>query len=219
LNRLFGLYQSRPFGLVRIVFVPRDGTATRERILDAAEGLVIEHGFAATSVDRVLEAASTSKGAFFHHFPTKTDLGRALVERYVAADLAHLEQALDAVREVRDPVEQALGFVRFFEERYEDLVNVESGCLYLTVLSERDFTDAGTRGPVLHAIERWREEYAVLLRVALGDRVPEVDVEALSDHLFTTFEGAFMLCRAADDPALMRRQLTTYRMLLEALLR
>ena len=48
-----------------------------ERILDVAQHLVIENGFAATSVDQVIKAAGTSKGAFFHHFDSKLDLARA----------------------------------------------------------------------------------------------------------------------------------------------
>ena len=199
--------------------MPKDGTATRERILDAAEVLVIEHGFAATSVDRVLEAAEASKGAFFHHFPTKSDLGRALVERYAAADVANLQAALDAVAEVTDPVERALAFLRHFEDRYEDLLKVESGCLYISVLAERHLADAEAGGPIRAAVTAWRDGYAALLREALGDRAATVDVDALSDHLFTTFEGAFLLCRSSDDPTHMRRQLATFRTLLEALLR
>ena len=59
----------------------RDGTATRIRLLDAAQGLVLERGFAGTSVDDVLSEAASTKGAFFHHFSSKAELGRALVER------------------------------------------------------------------------------------------------------------------------------------------
>jgi TetR/AcrR family transcriptional repressor of nem operon len=199
--------------------MPKDGTATRERILDAAETLVIEHGFAATSVDRVLEAADTSKGAFFHHFPSKSDLGRALVDRYAAADVANLEAALEAVTGITDPVERALAFLGYFEDRYQDILKVESGCLYISVLAERHLVDDEAGGPIRAAVTTWREGYAALLRDALGDRAGSVDVDALSDHLFTTFEGAFLLCRTTDDPSHMRRQLATFRMLLEALLR
>lgn len=199
--------------------MPKDGTRTRERILDAAEVLVIEHGFAATSVDRVLEAAGTSKGAFFHHFPTKSELGRALVTRYAAADVANLEAALAAVAVVADPVDRALEFLRYFEDRYADILAVESGCLYISVLAERDLADAETGGPIRDAVTAWREGYATLLLEALGDRAGAVDVDALSDHLFTTFEGAFLLCRSTDDPSHMRRQLATFRTLLESLLR
>ena len=51
--------------------MPRDGTATRTRILDAAQALVLKQGYAGTSVDDVIAAAGTTKGGFFHHFPSK----------------------------------------------------------------------------------------------------------------------------------------------------
>jgi TetR/AcrR family transcriptional repressor of nem operon len=200
------------------VFVPKDGTATRERILDAAEHLVIENGYAATSVDQVLAAASTSKGAFFHHFTSKLDLGRALVERYAAADLAHLEQALAETASVVDPRERALAFVRVFEDSADELMSAQSSCLYVAVLTERQLVGAGTGEPIEKAVEAWREGYADLLRAALGRRTARVDADALADHLFVTFEGAFLLCRATGDPSHMRRQLSTYRTLVEAVL-
>src|SRR3989304_2633883 len=52
------------------------GAKTRERILDQAQRLILDQGLAATSIDQVLTAAGTSKGAFFHHFPTKNHLAR-----------------------------------------------------------------------------------------------------------------------------------------------
>jgi TetR/AcrR family transcriptional repressor of nem operon len=198
-------------------FVPRDGTATRERILDAAEYLVIENGYAATSVDQVLAAASTSKGAFFHHFASKLDLGRALVERYAAADIEQLEAALAETASVADPTERALAFVRVFEDTADELMSAQSSCLYVAVLTERQL--AGTGGePIQRSIDAWREGYAALLRDALGARAARVDVDALADHLFVTFEGAFLLCRSTGDPSHMRAQLATYRTLVAALL-
>ena len=71
--------------------MPRDGTVTRDRILDSAERLIIDRGFAATTVDAILADAGTTKGAFFHHFASKAELARSLVERYAAADIAALE--------------------------------------------------------------------------------------------------------------------------------
>ncbi|HYG93772.1 MAG TPA: helix-turn-helix domain-containing protein, partial [Nocardioides sp.] len=79
--------------------MPRDGSATRQRILDAARRLVIDNGFGRTSVDAVLAASGASKGAFFHHFPTKQALAEALVEQYVAGDLEMLEQGMAAAHE------------------------------------------------------------------------------------------------------------------------
>ncbi len=198
--------------------MPRDGTATRDRILEAAEHLVIENGFAATSIDQVLDAASTSKGAFFHHFASKLELGQALVTRYVAADLAHLDGALADTKGITDPVERALAFVRVFEDTADELMSAQSGCLYMSVLTERQLAGAGTGEPILGAVVAWREGYAGLLRAALGRRSRRVDVDALADHLFVTFEGAFLLCRSTGDPEHMRRQLAAHRTLVQALL-
>lgn len=198
--------------------MPRDGTATRERILAAAEHLVIENGYAATSVDQVIEASGSSKGAFFHHFDSKRDLARALVGRYVEADLAHLDGALEATAAIDDPAERALAFVRVFEDAGDELMTEQSGCLYTSVLTERQLTHDGTADEIRAAIVSWREAYAELLRAALGRRTRSVDVDALADHLFVTFEGTFLLCRSLGEPEHMRTQLRTYRRLVAAVL-
>jgi len=198
--------------------MPKNGAATRARILDAAEHLVIEHGFAATPLDRVIEVAGTSKGAFFHHFSSKIDLGRALVERYAAADVDHLEDALAATAGITDPTERLLTFIGIFEDGAEELMGEQSSCLYLSVLVERELAIAGTTAPIVSAVEAWRKAVADLLRAALGDRAASLDCDAVADHLFVTFEGAFLLCRSLDDPRHMRRQLATYRLLVAALL-
>jgi TetR/AcrR family transcriptional repressor of nem operon len=45
-----------------------------------------------------------------------------------------------------------------------------------------------------------------------------VDVDELADHLFATFEGAYMMCRALGSADPMRQQLRVYRQLVEALI-
>jgi len=203
--------------------VPRDGTATRERILEAAQRLMIEDGFSATSVDDVLTAASTSKGAFFHHFESKQALADALVERYVAADLSLLGEGLAAAVDAGDdPLDRAIAFVRYFEDIGDEIMSESTGCLYATVLSEQGLIRIGASEPIAAAVIEWRDRFVELLDAAIavsptaGD---DVDVEALADHLFVTFEGTFLLARAVDDPSQMRRQMSTFRRLLETLLR
>ena len=46
----------------------RKGENTRERILQAADALIMESGFAGTSIDDILKSAGLTKGAFFHYF-------------------------------------------------------------------------------------------------------------------------------------------------------
>jgi TetR/AcrR family transcriptional repressor of nem operon len=201
--------------------MPRDGTLTRARILDAAEELMVRNGFAATSVDQILTTAKSSKGAFFHHFASKQELAVALMDRYVEADLGQLQRALDAVEDVVDPVDRVLGFLTWFETWAEELISEDSACLYIAALSERDLLDADLRQVVQRGILTWRREVATLLHAALAERphAPALDPEDLADHLFATFEGGFLLCRSLQSAEPMRAQLRVYRQLVEATLR
>ena len=177
------------------------------------------NGFAATSVEQILDAAATSKGAFFHHFDSKRALARALVERYVDADLGLLQEGLDAVADVEDPVERVLAFLGHYERWADELVSAESACLYIAVLTEHELLDEATAGAVQRAVRSWREAYLALLQPALDARgVRDVDADALADHLFTTFEGGYLLCRSFASPQPMRDQLRVLRRLVAALL-
>jgi TetR/AcrR family transcriptional repressor of nem operon len=125
------------------------------------------------------------------------------------------------VAEVGDPVERVIGFLRFYEDGGDDLIAEQSGCLYATVLAERDLTGGDVNALVNEAALAWRKGLVDLLRPALDARRrtgPDIDVDALADHLYATFEGAFILCRTLDDPSAMRGQLRVFRQLVEALL-
>ena len=199
-------------------FVPRDGTATRERILTSAERLVIDNGYAATSVDQVIAASGTSKGAFFHHFDSKLDLARTLVERYAAADVAQLEAATaHAEAETDDPAGRVDAFLRFFEERADELMSEQSSCLYVSILTERQLVLDGTSTPITGAVVAWRDGLVRLLRPALREGT-DVDAEALAVLVFVTFEGAFLLARSTGQPEHMRAQLRVLRQLVGGLL-
>ncbi len=198
--------------------MPKDGAVNRERILDAAEHLVIENGFAATSLDQVIKAAGTSKGAFFHHFDSKAHLARALTERYVAGDIGQLHLALEETAWVTDPAERVVEFVRFFEDGAEELMSVQSSCLYVAVLTEQQLVTDGNADVINRVIEAWRTEIGGLLKDAAVSRNLDLeDVDALADHVFVTFEGAFLLCRSTGSPDHMRAQLRVLRQLLATL--
>ena len=89
---------------------------TRDRILSVAERLMTDQGYSATSVDQVIAESHSSKGAFFHHFESKADLAVRLVERYVAADLAHLNGGLAATAHIEDPSARVVAFLHFYED-------------------------------------------------------------------------------------------------------
>ncbi|UCE76890.1 MAG: TetR/AcrR family transcriptional regulator, partial [Gammaproteobacteria bacterium] len=52
----------------------RKGEDTRKRILDAAQQLILSHGYSGMSLDQLIRQLGMTKGAFFHHFKNKHDL-------------------------------------------------------------------------------------------------------------------------------------------------
>lgn len=200
--------------------MPR-GTDTRERILAAAQRLVLEQGFGSTTVDAVLEATGTSKGAFFHHFATKADLGRALVRRYAQADADLLDAAItEAEATTDDPAAQVVELIRVFERETEGILDNQPSCLFVSFIYENEFTDDQTGAVVREAIELWRRRILHKLEqaVAATPSAPAVDLASLADHVFVTLEGAFLLGRATGDAGALPSQLAHVRHYVELLL-
>ena len=111
---------------------------------------MIENGYAATSVDQVIAASGSSKGAFFHHFDSKLDLARSLVERYATADIGQLDAATAHARATTDdPAGRVDAFLAYFEDRADEIMSAQSSCLYVSILTERQLVAAGTSEPIL----------------------------------------------------------------------
>lgn len=202
--------------------MPRDGTATRARILDAAEKLILERGYAGTSVDELIAAAPTTKGGFFHHFASKRELAQALVERYVAVDLELLDDLFARAEEASDdPLDQLVRFVELQEDLVDDLGGEAPGCLYASFCYEQELVDDATRGLIADAMLAWRTRTREKLDEVAGvypPRVP-VDLDALADQGLAVYEGSFVLSRALGEPELLRGQLRHFRTYLELLFR
>ena len=72
---------------------PQKGSPAKEKLLDAAQRLMLAKGFTATTVDEICETAKLTKGSFFHYFDSKDDLGQVVLDRFVSAKAQAMRSA------------------------------------------------------------------------------------------------------------------------------
>jgi AcrR family transcriptional regulator len=77
---------------------------THSNLVLAAQRLFSQNGYDATGVAEICQAAGVSKGAFYHHFPTK----QALFLRLLTNWLAELDAAMQAYCQSAQPVPDIL---------------------------------------------------------------------------------------------------------------
>jgi len=109
--------------------------SARERVLDAYETLLIEHGPASATLDAVASAAEVSKGGLLYHFASKDALVTGLLDRLRTRSAADA----DAIRTAPD------GAVAYYVRTSAPGGGVPGGVTrtYLAVLRIADGTDAG----------------------------------------------------------------------------
>ena len=201
--------------------MPRDAAPTRAKILQAGLDLILETGYSAASVERIIQRAGVTKGTFFYHFATKQALAHALVQQWAEADIRYLDDNLARAQKLAsDPAQQLMIFVGLFEEMFESNTELP-GCLYASFCYEADLLDASTAQDIRKALDTWRERLVPIINAAIEQHPPRADVTAedLADMLTVIFEGGFIMSRIYSDPKLTGRQLRQFRNYLEMMFR
>ena len=166
----------------------RDPQATRAAILQSGFWEIYRHGFRATSVDQLLRETGVTKGAFYHHFASKTELGYAVVDEIFTdwIDRHWVQPLADSV----DPVSD---IHRIFDRLLAELTpeQIRLGCPVNNLTQEMSGEDEGFRQRLLTVTQRWRDAVAgALRRGQQNDNVREEIVpEHAADFLIMAFEG------------------------------
>lgn len=162
---------------------------TKERMVEAAAGLMRSRGVTAMSFSDVLDASGAARGAIYHHFPGgKGELIRDAVAwtgRSVQLRLASI-QADDP----RTVVRRFLTTVRPAVEQSSSGL----GCAVAAVTVESAQLDQDLTTGVQAALSSWVDELDTQLRRTGAE---DATARTLSMLMITFLEGTHILCRAA----------------------
>ena len=164
-------------------------SATRARILVAANELFYAHGIRATSADRVIEQVGITKVTFYRHFRTKGDLVVAYLQEQAAGERAWME----GVHRPEDPLsslrELAAGI---------GTASCQSGfrgCPFINAAAE--FSDP--EDPVRVAVAAHRA-WTLAMFATIAEDAGAEDVDATARQLMMARDGA-MVNGYLDDPS------------------
>lgn len=62
---------------------------TRQMLLQKAFELIYIKGYQSTSIDEIIATTKVTKGAFFHHFQNKEEMGLALIKEFMQNTIGH----------------------------------------------------------------------------------------------------------------------------------
>jgi TetR/AcrR family transcriptional repressor of nem operon len=167
----------------------------RARLLDAALSAIRTKGYSATSVDELCAAAGFTKGAFFHHFKTKDELGVAAADHWSALTGAVFAAAPYHAHAA--PLDRILGYLAFRKARLQGGVP-EFTCLVGTMVQEAYETAPAIREACERSITGHAATLEADIEAAMRERnmAPDWTAKSLALHTQAVLQGAFILAKA-----------------------
>src|SRR5471032_2089217 len=175
--------------------LPVAPTAAARAILDAAEGLAQTRGYNGFSYADVATQLGVTKASLHYHFPSKAELGRALIERYRVLFGAALE-AID--QQIQDPRKK----LRRYVDLYNSVLINERMCLCGMLAAEYATLPALMQKGLtmfFDSNERW---LTAVLEGGLRSGIFQFDESAnqRARVLLSALEGAMLVARSYGDP-------------------
>lgn len=171
---------------------------TRKEILDAAFLEVFTRGFQGVSVDDIVRKTSLTKGAFYHHFPTKLDLGYALVEEVIQPMIT--ERWITPLDAYENPLEGILAQMKKLIGQCEP-AHLRLGCPLNNLVQEMAPVDAGFKKRLQTALNFWIDEIEKHLKRGKREGYIRADVNTrqVAQFVVMSHEGFYGLLKGLDD--------------------
>ena len=179
---------------------------TRQLILDTAAMLFHTQSYSDVGVAMICKEAGVSKGSFFHFFPSKQDLGVAVLEQFRENINATL--VAKAFSNQYPPLERIQRFVDelyHFQKSQVELHGHLPGCPFGNIVMEQATQDEVLRAKADGCIR----SIANHLRTAVADAVqngdlPPVDEAATTDAMFSYLEGIQLMAKSRNDAEVIK---------------
>jgi TetR/AcrR family transcriptional repressor of nem operon len=135
---------------------------TKERILEAAEEIMLQKSFHSVGLNEILSAVKVPKGSFYHYFQSKEQFGVELLKHYVADASAFKRKALLTSELSEDPFERLMAY---FDLNIANMMGNSSqcSCLVAKLATEVATFSDNMRAVLAEGVREWRSFIEKLL--------------------------------------------------------
>ena len=178
--------------------------------------LVFEHGFQGVSMDDIVKKTNYTKGALYHQFPTKWELGYALVDEVIRPMI--MDRWITPLEGLANPLE---GILRQVELLIGDCPpeNLRLGCPLNNLVQEMAPIDEGFKTKLYGALDLWvREMEKHLARAkARGYLKAVVDTREAAYFIVMAHEGFFGMIKGLGKPGAYQALLNSLKIYFQAI--
>jgi TetR/AcrR family transcriptional regulator, transcriptional repressor for nem operon len=179
----------------------RQPDLTRQKLLERAFEEIHRSGFRAASLDAILADAGLTKGALYHHFANKAELGYAVVEEVVRP---RIEEMWRPIAEADNPIDAAIALIRERLPERADMA-LTLGCPFNNLCQEMSPVDEGFRTRLNAILDEWRQATTAALRRGQrnGTVCTDVDARAAATFIVSSVEGCVGMAKASQSRAFL----------------
>lgn len=194
----------------------KNAESTRDTILNIAAAVIHENGFRATGLNDILSRTGLTKGAFYHHFKSKAELGLAVAREVIDKTIREmwikpLEKSDAGIESLESSLEYAMAA--------NNKALVSLGCPLCNLANEMATHDERICAAVRNTIEDWRKNIVAVLRrdQEKGILRENIDCEQSAYFILSSLQGAIGLAKPYHSSAPFRSSLRALISYLEGL--
>lgn len=170
---------------------------TRQRLLEAAAAEIHVHGFQSASMKAILDKAGVTKGALYHHFASKIDLGYAVVDEVIGRQLLDM-WVLPLEQHPENVLDTLICMIQTAGDVLTD-TDIEYGCPLNNLAQEMSPIDEGFRNRINALYEHWEKALTDGLQQGkeAGKVASEIDPQSMAIFIIASLEGCVGLAKQA----------------------
>ena len=183
---------------------------TYERIIESAQELMHASSYSDVGVAAICEKANVKKGSFYHFFPSKQDLTLAVIDKNAANLKTRLiDKAFDSTLPPLDRLQRFMDLTIEMQTQIYQQTGHVYGCPFGNLATEMSTQDEDIR----KKLEKSFSNLDALFRNSLQEAVENNeldkinDVDATAQAMLAYLEGAMMLAKTQNNPALLKQLL------------